>query len=478
MYEIIMATLGVIGTIFGLYSLILQFINSRRIDPRIQSTFVRIAPNLDYLIQVNIINLGNRVAENCTARIFEDENPLADLSHMPIDSPLGRISPDWPTYSFFTIFPKTIIIVRGYLDSKLQGRRVQIRLYHNDNVRDRSNEFTLPHPREFSAGARAVELPADIVVEPTADIDEAGKSFERSASAGLEMKANALLMKRIDLPEPSFPSDRWEFLWFRYTEDNKNPWGELIAQTSKIELNFDDDWGKGIVNNSGLSNNVAFKASRTLPLDAGRYTFLIGADDGIRLYVRNNDLTETYVEMDEWRDQEWSKFENPVPVDLPAGDYKILIEWYEHYVHARVKFKIDKLVKWNLSGAVMSGDYGRIDIPDSDSASRLKVHQLEGEVKVKIVCDMRGLKPISRYKLDVCKEYVLNSPHWPGRFSDTISIISFTTDSEGCGKKEFNLRFNDFSNRPGVHTLSVFLNDSVDGRTILISDNFVVNVRS
>lgn len=136
------------------------------------------------------------------------------------------------------------------------------------------------------------------------------------------------------------------------------------------------------------------------------------------------------------------------------------------------------IVKWNLSGDVMSGPYGRIDIPDSDSESKLVVEQHEGEGNIKLICDMRGLRPKARYKLDVCKEYEINSPHFPGRFSDTIKPIPFTTDIEGCEKEEFILRFNDFSNRLGVHTLSVFLNDSVDGRTILISDNFNINVSS
>ena len=172
-----------------------------------------------------------------------------------------------------------------------------------------------------NARARAadvvVELPADVVVELPADVDE------------------------IDLPEPSFPSDRWEFLWFRYTEVREKPWGDFISRSYEDEIDFDYNWEAGIVGNSGLSNNVAFRASRTLQLDAGRYTFLIGADDGIKLYVYNNDFTETYVERDEWRDQEWSKFRH-IPKDLPAGDYKILIEWYEHYGAARAKFNIVK----------------------------------------------------------------------------------------------------------------------------------------
>lgn len=131
-------------------------------------------------------------------------------------------------------------------------------------------------------------------------------------------------------------------------------------------------------------------------------------------------------------------------------------------------------VEWHLSGAVMPvPPYGSRDIPNSDSASKLIVHQLEGEVNVKIICDMRGLRPKSRYRLAIINP-TLNST-WPGRFSDTIPSISFVTDSEGCDTSEFNLRSNDFS-IPGVHTLSVWLNQLDPNFTILISDNFEVSV--
>ena len=143
------------------------------------------------------------------ARIFEDENPLADLSHMPIDSPLGRISPDWPIYSVFNIFPKTPIIVRGYLDSNLQGHRVHIQLYHNDNVVDRSNKFTLTVSPDFSQ-----------VLGYSPDISQV---FEQPTSRAREA----------DIPEPYYPSDRWEFLWFKYTGDNEDPWGDFINRSIK-----------------------------------------------------------------------------------------------------------------------------------------------------------------------------------------------------------------------------------------------------
>lgn len=169
----------------------------------------------------------------------------------------------------------------------------------------------------------------------------AEKVDHSAASRIIDIGESALLYLSSIQYKPAYPVDRWEFLWFRYTQISEKPWGDFISRSYVDGIDFDYDWKEGIVENSGLSNNVAFRASRTLQLDAGRYTFLLGADDGIRLYVRNSDFTVTYVERDEWRDQQWSEFRNG-PLDLPAGDYKILIEWYEHYVAARAQFKIVK----------------------------------------------------------------------------------------------------------------------------------------
>jgi len=131
-------------------------------------------------------------------------------------------------------------------------------------------------------------------------------------------------------------------------------------------------------------------------------------------------------------------------------------------------------VEWNLSGDVMlvppDGPYGTRDIPNSDSESDLIVNQLVEGI-VKIICDMRGLRPKFRYRLAVCKEYTPHSKIWPGNFYN-ISPEPFDTDSEGCGVMEFNLRSNNFPN-PGVHTLSMWLNLH-PGNTLLISDNFKV----
>lgn len=130
-------------------------------------------------------------------------------------------------------------------------------------------------------------------------------------------------------------------------------------------------------------------------------------------------------------------------------------------------------VEWNLSGAVMPvPPYGSEDIPNSDSASKLTVFQLDGDIKVKIIGDMRGLHPTARFRVFLHKAYTPQST-LPSRFSETVPPISFFTDNNGCKKWELNLRYSDFPN-PGVHNLSVWFNELDPNRTILISDNFEV----
>ncbi len=58
---------------------------------------------------------------------------------------------------------------------------------------------------------------------------------------------------------------------------------------------------------------------------------------------------------------------------------------------------------------------------------------------------------------------------YPGLFTDTVPMFTFTTDDLGAGSWHVNLRDNDFP-EPGTYTLSVWINNA----TILVSDNFEV----
>ena len=66
-------------------------------------------------------------------------------------------------------------------------------------------------------------------------------------------------------------------------------------------------------------------------------------------------------------------------------------------------------VPWNLSAAVMPvppyGDYGTLDIPGSDTASKLIVNQPNGAVEVTITGAMNSLHPDTTYNVFLSKGY-------------------------------------------------------------------------
>lgn len=134
-------------------------------------------------------------------------------------------------------------------------------------------------------------------------------------------------------------------------------------------------------------------------------------------------------------------------------------------------------VTWNQSAAVMCvPPYGQVDIPNSDSSSQLIVHHYDGEQNVKIICNMGGLRPNSKYTIAIHQQYLGPSTRHPPYFSESIPREHFDTDSEGYGKKEFNIPYSEFNKRD-IYTISVWVNVGPVGRTLLISNNFKVSTR-
>lgn len=130
-------------------------------------------------------------------------------------------------------------------------------------------------------------------------------------------------------------------------------------------------------------------------------------------------------------------------------------------------------VKWFLSGDVMPKPrYGSGDIPNSNKDSFILVNQLGRDQKVKIKGDFNSLNPKARYRLSVANQYTIHTA-WPGLFSNSLSPVSFYTDSSGKASREFILSIGDFPNS-GTHSLSLWLNELDPNRTILISENFTV----
>lgn len=251
-------------------------------------------------------------------------------------------------------------------------------------------------------------------------------------------------------------------------------------------------------------------------------------------------------------------------------------------------------VAWNLSGDVMPvspyGPYGTMDIPGSDTASKLIVNQPNGAVEVAITGVMNGLTPTTTYTVYLSNRYTKYTPinimgtytwlvlgtylhdmiidtqnpdgtfsgtggypagsspynqlgqtaetitgkvegnqiditfttkylgpsfipysatvsgtiagsgsmsgnipwewhttaghvtvasgstGWPGLFTATVPEFTFTTDDSGSGSWHINLRDSDFPLLGANFTLSVWINETVPNKTVLISDTFQVTV--
>lgn len=68
-------------------------------------------------------------------------------------------------------------------------------------------------------------------------------------------------------------------------------------------------------------------------------------------------------------------------------------------------------VKWNLSGAVMPvPPYGLVDIPGSDTASKLIVNQPNGKVEANLTGVMNGLNPNTEYTVFLSNGYTKYTP--------------------------------------------------------------------
>jgi len=134
-------------------------------------------------------------------------------------------------------------------------------------------------------------------------------------------------------PTLEYPSNNWYRLWYEYSDSLADPWGVLLGHDSSLDesnLDFDSGWGVGEVA-YGRSDFVCFKAGRTISISSdGLYTFTIGGDDGVRLYV-DDELV-----VDGWVLQGYTQFSDSVL--LMSGDHTFRLEWCERTGYSRVSF--------------------------------------------------------------------------------------------------------------------------------------------
>ena len=101
--------------------------------------------------------------------------------------------------------------------------------------------------------------------------------------------------------------------------------GSAVLCRSDPSLNF--NWGSGAPAPGLPSNQFSVRWTRTVNFSAGSYTFVLGSDDGARLYIDGVRV------IDWWSDHGYGT--RSVTRTLSAGNHTIVMEYYENGGSAR-----------------------------------------------------------------------------------------------------------------------------------------------
>lgn len=119
------------------------------------------------------------------------------------------------------------------------------------------------------------------------------------------------------------------------------PWNMLVG-TSEFPSTFDNDWGTGPVY-GGYADHIGFGATATINMQrpsGGPVKFVVGGDDGIRLYLDGKVIIDDWNRNNEYR-------VNTVTVNLTPGKHALWLRYYDWTGAARVSFNCDSdVLEW------------------------------------------------------------------------------------------------------------------------------------
>jgi len=130
-------------------------------------------------------------------------------------------------------------------------------------------------------------------------------------------------------------------------------WGDYFANPdlsgapalSRCDETINFGWGTGSPASGLPADNFSVRWVRDEWFAGGTYRFEILSDDGVRVWVGDQ------LVVDEWRDR-WAE---PLAVDryIPAGTYRVRVEYYEHTGDATISVGWSRVV----GGAAWHGEY-------------------------------------------------------------------------------------------------------------------------
>lgn len=108
--------------------------------------------------------------------------------------------------------------------------------------------------------------------------------------------------------------------------NNRDLSGTQVLCRNDGSVNF--DWGGGGPGSGVNIDNFSARWTRTLNFTTGRYRFHLRGDDGLRLWVDNNQI------INQWKDQ--GRTEYTADINLAAGNHSLKVEYYENGGDANV----------------------------------------------------------------------------------------------------------------------------------------------
>jgi hypothetical protein len=131
-------------------------------------------------------------------------------------------------------------------------------------------------------------------------------------------------------------AETWARTWYVFSGNRYNPWGQLLGSgPNESNLIFDNNWGSNAVA-YGRSDRIGFISTRKVNLGAGTWTFTVGGDDGMRLYIDDK------IVINGWKNQAYSTYSYTTSFSITA-DHTLRLEYYEYTGNARISFNLKKV---------------------------------------------------------------------------------------------------------------------------------------
>jgi hypothetical protein len=191
--------------------------------------------------------------------------------------------------------------------------------------------FTFPNERRWSGQAWA-----EVIARGNRSTREASARFNLmapTATATVPLPTATPTLPVTDTPVTTvtpLPTPTPDVIitdWLGEYFDNMYLLGDPVYFRNDVAIDF--DWGNGSPDPRINPDGFSARWTRRVEFDEGYYRFVFSSDDGMRLWLDGN------LVVDEWHDGYF--VDESVTLYLPAGEYSLRLEYYEHTGGAMVQ---------------------------------------------------------------------------------------------------------------------------------------------